>query len=88
MRPLQDAAPAAPRPEFTHLSDDKLLRSVQHPKNGDPVTINTHTGELADGNGRITELQTRAADPKSPISFDMLIPVDWYTPDLSMFPDL
>jgi len=30
----------------------------------------------------------RAADPKSTIRGDLTVPVEYYTPDLSMFPDI
>jgi hypothetical protein len=65
-----------------------LLEAVRNPRNGDFLTENTRTGHLHDGNGRGHELLRRAADPNSTITPDMLVPVEEYTPDLSMFPDL
>jgi hypothetical protein len=65
-----------------------LLAAVRNPKKGDPLTVNTWTGHLHDGNGRAHELLRRAADPRSKITPDMTVPVEEYTPDLSMFPDL
>jgi hypothetical protein len=88
LRPLQMPAHSAPRRELQRLSDDKLLKAAKNPKNGDYLTINTRTGSLHDGNGRAHELLRRAADPLSRITDDMTVPVDEYTPDLSMFPDL
>jgi hypothetical protein len=88
LKPLQTPAHAAPRPGLAKLSDDELLATVSNPKNGDPLTVNTRTGNLHDGNGRAHELQRRAADPNSKITPDLTVPVQEYTPDLSMFPDL
>jgi hypothetical protein len=88
LKPLQTSAHSAPRPGLQKLSDDELLTSVRSPKNGDYLTINTRTGNLHDGNGRAHELLRRAADPRSTITPDMKVPVQEYTPDLSMFPDL
>lgn len=88
LKPLQTPAHAALRPGLQKLTDDELLTSVCHPKNGDYLTVNTRTGHLHDGNGRGHELQRRAADPASTITPDTKVPVEDYTPDLSMFPDL
>jgi hypothetical protein len=88
LRPLQGPAHSRPRPRLQSLSDDELLRAVRNPTNGDYLTINRATGQLHDGNGRAQELLRRAADPNSTITPDMRIPVEEYTPDLSMFPDL
>jgi hypothetical protein len=88
LRPLQTPAHSAPRPRLQGLSDAELLESVRNPRNGDYLTINTRTGNLHDGNGRAQELLRRAADPQSTITPDMKVPVQHYTPDLSMFPDL
>jgi hypothetical protein len=88
LRPLPTPAHAAPRPGLQRLSDDDLLRAARNPKNGDYLTINTRTGRLHDGNGRAHELLRRAADPNSSITPDMRVPVQEFTPDQSMFPDL
>ena len=88
LHPLQTPAHSAPRPRLQRLSDDALLDAVHNPKNGDYLTVNTRTGSLHDGNGRAHELLRRAADPMSTITPDMSVPVEEYTPDLSMFPDL
>ena len=88
LQPLQGPAHAAPRPNLQRLTDAELLATTETPANGDFLTINTRTGQLHDGNGRAHELLRRAADPASTISPDMLVPVEDYTPDLSMFPDL
>jgi hypothetical protein len=86
--PLEMAAHANPRPQLELLTDEQLLDSVRQPRNLDYVVINTRTAKLHDGNGRIIELQRRAQNPMSTVTFDTLIPVEFYTPDLSMFPDL
>ena len=87
LQPLQGPAHARPRPRLQKLTDDELPDSVRNPKNGDFITVNTQSGNLHDGNGRAHELLRRAADPASSISPDMTVPVEEYTPDLSMFPD-
>ena len=86
--PLDDAAHTAPRPYLRRLTDEELLTAARDPSNLDSVVRNTRTGRLHDGNGRVIELQRRAADRRSGISPDDLIPVEDYTPDLSMFWDL
>jgi hypothetical protein len=88
LKPLQTPAHSAPRPGLQRLTDDELLKSVVNPKNGDYLTVNTRTGNLHDGNGRAHELLRRAADPNSTITPDLRVPVQDYSPDLSMFPDL
>ena len=86
--PLQTPAHAAPRRRLRKLSDQQLLDAVRRPRNGDYLVVNTRTGLLHDGNGRARELLRRAADPNSKIKPDTTVPVEEYTPDLSMFPDL
>src|SRR5437773_6680183 len=88
LKPLQTPAHSAPRPGLQRLTDDELLEAVRNPRNGDYLTKNTRTGSLHDGNGRAHELLRRAADPNSSITPDLKVPVQEYTPDLSMFPDL
>ena len=88
LKPLQTPAHAALRPGLQKLTDDELLETVRNPANRDFLTENTRSGLLHDGNGRAHELLRRAADPTSTIRPDVLVPVEEYTPDLSMFPDL
>lgn len=88
LRPIEMSAHQALRPELQNLSDNELLESVRRPRFGDPLVVNAVTGVLYDGNGRTHELLRRAADPKSTIRGDLTVPVEYYTPDLSMFPDL
>lgn len=88
LRPLQDAAHTALRPSLEALSDAELLTAVRNPAKGDFLTVNTRTGNLIDGNGRAHELIRRADDPQSIITPDTMVPVEEYTPDMSMFPDL
>ena len=88
LKPISGIAHSKPRPSLQQLPDDELLNSVRNPSNGDYLTVNTRTGTLVDGNGRAHELLRRAADPASAIDPDMTVPVQEYTPDLSMFPDL
>ena len=54
----------------------------------DRIVVNTRTGMLYDGNGRTLELLRRASDANSKITLDTMVPVTYYTPDLSMFPDI
>jgi len=88
LRPLRMSAHSAVRRGLLELSDDDLLAAVRDPKNGDYLTVNTRSGYLHDGNGRVNELRRRAADPDSDITPDTTVPVLEYTPDLSMFPDI
>ncbi len=86
--PLEMSAHSGPRIELITLSDEELIVSVRHPQQLDYVVVNVRTGRLHDGNGRVIELLRRAENPMSTITFDMMIPVEHYRPDLSMFPDL
>jgi hypothetical protein len=88
LKPIQRIAHSAPRPGLQKLTDAELLESVRNPAKGDFLMENTKTGTLVDGNGRAHELLRRAADPNSSITPGMTVPVQPYTPDVSMFPDL
>ena len=88
LKPVQGGAHGAPRPGLQKLTDAELLESVRKPTKGDFLTENTRTGTLVDGNGRAHELLRRAADTNSSIKPDVKVPVQSYTPDVSMFPDL
>lgn len=88
LKPIQGPGHSRPRPGLQGLTDDELLTSVRSPKNGDFLTENTRAGILVDGNGRAHELLRRAADPNSSIQPSTNVPVQGYTPDLDMFPDL
>jgi hypothetical protein len=88
LKPMQGTAHSVPRPGLQTLTDDELLGAARSPRNRDYLKRNTRTGELIDGNGRAHELIRRAADPLSIIMPDTTVPVEDYTPDLAMFPDL
>jgi hypothetical protein len=88
LRPIAMSAHLAARPDLRKLTDDELLKSVIDPALRDGIVVNTRTGLLHDGNGRTLELLRRASDPNSKITADTLVPVEYYTPDLSMFPDI
>lgn len=49
------------------LSDKQLIESVTNPAKYDPVTVNTKTGRVVDGNTRVYELQRRKLDVDVPI---------------------
>jgi RHS repeat-associated protein len=66
--------------KISKLSDKELIESVTNPSKYDPVTINTKTGKLVDGNTRIYEIQRRG--------LDVNVPVKEYTPNDSGFPEL
>jgi hypothetical protein len=85
--PLHSPETSGKRPDLEGLSDDELLDSVRNPKNSDPLTINTKTGKLVDGNSRAHELIKRSKDLNSSITPDMPVPVKPYTPNDSMFWD-
>lgn len=86
--PLDMPAHQSLRPELSRLSDEALLEAVESPTRGDFLLINTRSGMLFDGNGRAYELQRRAASEGSAISPDRTVPVQYYTPDYSAFPDM
>jgi hypothetical protein len=85
---LEMSAHSSPRTELVALPDEELMESVRHRQNVDYVVVNVRTGKLHDGDGRVIELQRRAQNPMSTITFDSLVPVEHYLLDLSMFPDL
>ncbi|MCG8449603.1 MAG: hypothetical protein MI725_08495 [Pirellulales bacterium] len=88
LKPLDMPAHQSLRKELEKLSDKQLLQSVETPTHGDRLLINTHTGLLFDGNGRAYELLRRANSSKSSISLNTTVPVEYYTPDYSVFPDM
>jgi len=88
LRPLDMPAHQSLRSELRQLSDEELLQAVEYPIQSDRLLINTQTGLLFDGNGRAYELLRRAMSPKSTITHDTMIPVEYYTPDYSVFPDM
>ena len=88
LNPIDGSGHQKARPELEKLSDNELLNSARNPTKGDNITVNTRTDTLSDGNGRVIELQKRAADPNSKITNDTLVPVRERSPDMSMFPDL
>jgi hypothetical protein len=88
LKPIPGGAHGAPRPALQKLTDDELLESARNPAKGDFLTENTRTGTLVDGNGRAHELLRRLADPNSSIKPDTQVPVQPYTPDSSLLPDL
>lgn len=85
---LDGSAHRAPRPKLQRLSDAELLSSARNPTDGGFLIKNVRTGRLTEGNGRAIELQRRAADQNSGISFDDRVPVTNHKPDHSMFWDL
>ncbi len=76
------------RSDLAQLSDEELLEAVETPARGDWIVINARTGLLYDGNGRTYELLRRARRPGSRISLTTTVPVEYYTPNYSMFPDM
>jgi hypothetical protein len=88
LKPLEMPAHQSLRGDLTSLSDDELLASIESPSRGDGIVINTRTGVLYDGNGRVYELLRRATGPGSSITRATLVPVEYYTPNYSMFPDM
>jgi len=88
LKPLHTPAHSKPRSGLQQLSGAELLQAARDPKDGDHITVNTRTGNVVDGNGRVHELQRRSNDPSSSINLDMKVPVREHTPDMSMFPDL
>ena len=88
LSPLDSPVHQRIRPALRSLSDEQLLQAVHFPRYDDYLVINTRTGKLHDGNGRAIELLCRASDPSSSIQLDTQVPVEYYEPDYSMFPDL
>src|SRR5579883_1281274 len=62
------------------------MNSVNNPRNGDPIRINTQTGKVVDGNGRTYELLRRASMPGSSITPDTTIYYEPYTPSAILDP--
>jgi hypothetical protein len=58
------------------LSDQELLRTVTHPRDGQMVKARAGDPRVLDGNTRIREMQRRMADPNSAFTPDTLIPID------------
>jgi hypothetical protein len=88
LKPLDMPAHQSLRSDLASLSDDELLESVENPGQQDWLVINTRTGILFDGNGRAYELLRRARQAGSRISLSTTVPVEYYTPNYSMFPDM
>lgn len=86
--PLDMPAHQSLRLELKKLSDEQLLQAVENPTRGDRLLINTRTGWLFDGNGRAYELIRRARSLESTITSDTTVPVEYYIPDYSVFPDM
>ncbi len=62
------------------MSDEELLQTVYNPSDGSYLRINMRTGGLVNGNARAYELQARAADPNSSITYDTAVPyVPYYS---------
>jgi hypothetical protein len=80
LNPLHSPGTSGSRPELENLSDQELLNAVNHPKNGDPIQINTQTGKIMDGNGRAYELLRRSMLPGSSITPDTHVSYKPYTP--------
>ena len=87
LRPLDMLAHQSLRPELAAMTDEQLLDAVEHPRRLDWLVINTRTGYLHDGNGRAYELLRRAR-LGGLISPSTTVPVEYYTPNYSMFPDM
>jgi hypothetical protein len=88
LKPLDMPAHQSLRGDLAQLTDDELIASVESPLRGDGIVINARTGVLYDGNGRVYELLRRAGRPGSRISPALTVPVEYYTPNYSMFPDM
>ena len=80
LSPAHSPETSGSRPELQNLSDQELLNAVNNPSNGDPIPINTSTGNIVDGNGRAYELLRHAQDPGSVITPDTPIYYEPYTP--------
>lgn len=88
LRPLEMPAHQSLRRDLAALSDAELLDSVESPQRDDWLVINTRSGLLYDGNGRAYELLRRTRQLTSSISLATTVPVEYYTPNYSMFPDM
>lgn len=69
------------RPDLRGLSDRELLQSVNNPRAGDYIRINTRTGGLSDGNSRARELLNRASSSASNITNTTPVRYEPYTPE-------
>jgi hypothetical protein len=62
--------------KLRRLTDDELMRTVTHPRNGQVVKVKPGGVRLMDGNTRVREMQRRLADPHSTFKPDTIIPVE------------
>jgi hypothetical protein len=62
------------------LSDEELLRTVTHPRDGQLVKARAGDPRVMDGNTRVLEMQRRMANPNSVFTPNTLIPVEEETP--------
>jgi hypothetical protein len=88
LKPLDMPAHQSLRSDLAQLTDDELLAAVESPQQGDWLVVNARTGFLFDGNGRAYELLRRTRRPGSRISLSTTVPVEYYVPNYSMFPDM
>lgn len=81
-----------PGEDLKKLTDEELLEAAKNPKDtsrSGPITINSETGKVMEGNRRVTELKNRAKDPNSKITPETEIPVIRYDPrNTEFFPKL
>jgi hypothetical protein len=62
--------------KLRQLSDEDLLQTASHPKDGQQIKVRSGSNRVLDGNTRIREMQRRMNDPSSQITPDTLIPVE------------
>jgi len=58
------------------LTDDELMRTATHPRNGQKIKARPGSNRVLDGNTRVREMQRRMSDPNRIFKPDTLIPVD------------
>ena len=88
LRLLHAEAVIGRRRDLERLSDAELLRSVTHPRRGDPILIDSRSGLVVNGNSRARELLRRSRRERGGIRPETLAPYLPYTRDDSAFPDL
>ena len=86
--PLHSVELSGERPDLRGLTDEELLATCTQPRNGDPIKINTRSGKVVDGNGRVHELRRRARITGTTITPDTEVECEPYSSDFSMFPDI
>ena len=62
--------------KLRQMTDEELLRTATHPRNGQKIKCRPGSNRVFDGNTRVIEMQRRMKDPQSKFKPDTALPVD------------